>query len=300
LEVQIRDAMQGDGGLAGAGATLNHDDAARRLRDEIELLFVDQRGDLGQAFVGAHRGAVMNAELAFDGGRGRRGARGFAHAAVKHGRERADRFDPAARRVLQERALRRADAAQVALRNRDIAARFDDAIDAAAGDLFFVVVAFFVAVVDARDRRVSPIDDLHVRRPIDEAALADHHVAALLLLAQPHMREVRRRDVDRQRAAAAESRLERREPRHLFDQRRQIFGARFGDLVAQGEQVDVEVTRADLRLAFVFFAERDASLDLAVEALLFRDDVRAEAVLLDQVAHKAVGDSNRIAHRRKM
>ena len=41
--------------------------------------------------------------------------------------------------------------------------------------------------------------------------------------------------------AAAEPRLERREPRHLLDQRRQILGARFGDLVAQRQQIFVEV-----------------------------------------------------------
>ncbi len=105
------------------------------------------------------------------------------------------------------------------------------------------------------------------------------------------MREVRRRDVDGQRATATEPRLERREPRHLLDQRREILGARFGDLIAEREQVDVEIARADLRAAFILFAESDARLDLAVQALLFGDDVGAGAVLLDQVSHWAVGDS---------
>ena len=218
LEVQERDAVQRDRGLAAARAALDHDDAAARLRDQLELLLVDQRRDLGERLVSAHR-AVVHAELALRAA-GRDRARGLAHAAVEHGRELTDRLHPAAARVLEERALRRADAAEVAARDRDVPPRVDDAVHAAAGDLFLVVVALFVAIVDARDGRVAPVDDLHVRLAIDEAALADHHVARLALLLQAHVREVRARDVDRQLCATTDARLERREARHLLDQRR--------------------------------------------------------------------------------
>ena len=161
LEVEVRDAMERDGGLAGAGAALDHDDAARRLRDQLELLLVDQRGDFGQRLVGA-RDAVMDAELALLAGRGD-GTRRLAHAAVEHRRDLADRLRPTSplaplRYVPCGVPMRR----RLPLRDRDVAARLDDALDATAGDLFLVVVAFFVAVVDARHRRVAPVDDLHV------------------------------------------------------------------------------------------------------------------------------------------
>jgi len=281
--------MECDGRLARARATLDHDEAAARLRDQLELLLVDQRGDLGQRLLGA-RGAVMHAERALLARRDDRPRR-LAHAAVEDRRDLSDRLDPRAARRLEVRALRRADAAQVAARDRDVAPRFDDAFDAPPGDLLFVVVAFFVAVVDPRYRRVAPIDDLHVRRSIDEAALADHDVARLAALAQAHVREVRRRDVDRQRAPAAEPRLERCEPRHLFDQRRQIFGPRFGDLVAQRQQILVEIARSDLRPALIFFADRDPRLDLAEQPLFLRDDARGRAAFRDFVRHQGIGES---------
>jgi hypothetical protein len=284
--------------LARAGAALDHDDAAAGLRDQLELLLVDQRGDLGERLVGA-RDAVVHAELALGAGRGHR-ARGLAHPAVEHRRDLPDRLHPRAARVLHIGALRRADPAQVAAGDRDVAARLDHPLDAPAGDLLLVVVALLVPVVDPRHRRVAPVDDLDVRLPIDEAALADHHVARLAVLAQPHVREVRRRDVHRQRLAAAEPRLERREPRHLLDQRRQVLGARLGDLIAQRQEVGVEVRRADLRPIIALLAERDPGLHLAVEALFLRDDLSCGAVLGDLVRHRVTGESIRIALRRKM
>ena len=284
FEVQERDAVERDRGLAGAGATLDHHDAGARLRDEVELFLIDQRRDLGKALVRAHLRAVVDAELALLAGR-RDWPRGLAHAAVEHRGHLADGLEPRALRIAQVRALRCADAAEVALRDRDVAANLDEPLDGAAGDLVLVVVAFLVAVVDARDRRVAPVDDLDVRLAVDEAALANHHVLGLAALFQLHVREVRRRDVDRQRAAAADSRAERREPCHLLHQRREVLGARFGDLVAQRQQILVEVARAD-PVFIRFFAQRDPGLDLAVEAFLFRDDRRGVAAFFDFLAHK--------------
>ena len=73
--------------------------------------------------------------------------------------------------------------------------------------------------------------------------------------------------------------LQRREPRHLLDERRQILGARFGDLIAQREQICIEVRCAELRPPVVFLAHRDARLDLAEQALLLRDDRRGGTCL---------------------
>jgi hypothetical protein len=55
--------VQRHGRLARARTALDHDDAARRLGDELELLLVDQRGDLRQRLVGARR-AVVDPERA--------------------------------------------------------------------------------------------------------------------------------------------------------------------------------------------------------------------------------------------
>jgi hypothetical protein len=116
-----------------------------------------------------------------------------------------------------------------------------------AGDLLLVVVALLVPVVDARHRRVAPVDDLHVRGAVDEAALADHHVAGLPPFLEAEVREVRRLQIDRQRLAAAEPAAQRRQPGHLLDQRRQVLAARLGDLVAQRQQVAVDVIGAQWR-----------------------------------------------------
>src|SRR5262249_37478709 len=114
---------------------------------------------------------------------------------------------------------------------------------------------------------------------------ADEHVAALAALLEPQMREVRRRDVDGQRAAAAEPRLQRREPRHLLDQRRKVFGARFADLIAEREQIAVEIRRPAAR-ARGFLAHRDTRLYLAIQSLFFGDDGCTRTALGDFGGHE--------------
>jgi hypothetical protein len=166
----------------------------------------------------------------------------------------------------------------------DIATRLDHALDATAGDLFLVVVALFVAVVDPRHRRVAPVDDLHVGLPIDEAALPDHHVLAVTVLLEAHVREVRGADVDRQRHAATEPRGERREARHLLDQGREILRARFGDLIAERDEVRIEVAGPDLG-PLVLVPHGHPGLDLAEKPLLVRDDARAGTAFFDLVTH---------------
>ena len=86
------------------------------------------------------------------------------------------------------------------------------------------------------------------------------------------------------RTIAAEPRLQRCEPGHLLDQRRQIFGARFCDLIAQRQEVVVEVGGADLR-PLLLFAHGDARLHVPVETLFLGDHLRGVAILCDLLAH---------------
>jgi hypothetical protein len=53
LEVQVRDPVQRDRGLAAARAALDDHHATVWLADQLELVAVDERGDLGQVLVGA-------------------------------------------------------------------------------------------------------------------------------------------------------------------------------------------------------------------------------------------------------
>src|SRR5690606_20026707 len=113
--------VQRDGGLAGAGAALDDHQAGRRPGDELELLAVDEGGDLRQVLVGAQDRAVVDAEApapavaaaapaaGYRAGRRGRRARRLAVAALEGGHRAAGRLAPAAARVAHEGALRRAD-----------------------------------------------------------------------------------------------------------------------------------------------------------------------------------------------
>ncbi len=54
-EGQVGDAVQADGGLAAARRSLHHDQARRRLGDQLELARIDQRRDGGQMAIGPPR-----------------------------------------------------------------------------------------------------------------------------------------------------------------------------------------------------------------------------------------------------
>ena len=233
------------------------------------------------------KAAVMHAEEAAPGvGGDRRGrhAHGLALTAAQHRSGVAHGLVPDVVGVANERALRRADAAQLAAEDRHVAPHLDHPGGAATGDLFLVVVALVVAVVDARDRGVAPVDDLHVVLAIDEAALADQHVAGLTLLAQGHVREVRRRDIDRQRARAAQAAANGRQAGHLLDQGRQILGLGLGDHVAEADELLVEIVGVHT-IDDVFLPEDDAGLDPAVETFLVGDDGRARRPGLHWLGH---------------
>src|SRR4051794_3251827 len=64
MEAEEGDPVERHGGLARARAALDHDQAARRRGDELELRGIDERGDLGEVLVGARHRAGVDAERA--------------------------------------------------------------------------------------------------------------------------------------------------------------------------------------------------------------------------------------------
>ena len=190
-EVQVGHAVQRDGGLARAGASLQHHQPALRAGDEPELDRVDERGDLGQVLVRAQRSARVHAERAplASGPQRRRARRGALAAGQAGGRHRIG-LEPVPAVVGDEGGLRAADPAQPASVDGQAAARLDDTLEGLLAEVLLVVVALLVAIVDAAHRRVAPVDDVHAVAPIDEAALADQHVARAIVLLQPQVGEV--------------------------------------------------------------------------------------------------------------
>ena len=69
------------------------------------------------------------------------------------------------------------DANDLAVDDAHPAPRDDDALDDAIAELLFVVVALRVAVVDAADRRVPPVDDADALGRVDVRSRPDEHVA---------------------------------------------------------------------------------------------------------------------------
>ncbi len=133
-----------------------------------------------------------------------------------------------------ERALRRVDPSEVPVADRHRPPRHDHALPRAARDLLLVLLPLAVAVEDARDRCVAPVDD---RIPGEEArGPADQDVLDAAPLAQTQMGEVWGRAVDRRRAVgAAELRQQRRLPVERLQQRRPVLllGAPVANGVAQ-------------------------------------------------------------------
>ena len=73
---------------------------------------------------------------------------------------------------------------------------------------------------------------------------------------------------------------------HLLDERRQILGARLGDLVAQREQISIDVgARGGWPLISLVFAEGYASRDLSEEAFLLCNDLGAITTGCDGLSH---------------
>ena len=271
LEGQVGDAVQRDGGLARAGATLDQHDPGLGPGDQLELLLVDQRGDLLQALVGPAEILVVDAESTSRHAHGRSAATGQGRSVLLR------QLLPGPAPGLDPRALRRVDPAQLAAVDDQAAPNQHLALDVAVVELLLVLVVLVVAVVEPADRGVAPVDDREPVAVVEHGPLADQHVATLAAPAflDPQMTEVGVAGIDRHRAARAALGVERRELVHLIEQRGQVLFLGLGDLVAQRDQVAVEVVElVDARGRVLL----DARADAIEDAQLFVDDRLAAGI----------------------
>jgi hypothetical protein len=103
-------------------------------------------------------------------------------------------------------------------------------------ELLFVTLAFPVAIVDATDRSVAPVDDANpfvgaqIRAGTDEYVAPPHGGLgraadrACHVFFEPEVPEVRALAIDRAADATAPLGTERPEIVHLLEERRQVFG----------------------------------------------------------------------------
>src|SRR5882757_6036683 len=81
--------------------------------------------------------------------------------------------DPLTVAAQHESALRRTDAAQTASRDRQATPGEHFAFDQTIAEDFVVIVAFFVAVKDAADGGIAPIDDLNTGARVEVGRSTD-------------------------------------------------------------------------------------------------------------------------------
>ncbi len=277
LEGQVGQPVQADGGLAAAGAALDDHQARGRLADQLELARVDQRGDLAEGLVLAalvgvgadaegrlvvllrtHRRALATAEL---GGAG-------------------PGPTPGAVELADEGPLGRADPLEPALTDAQRAPNEHVALDLAVAEEFVVVVALFVAVVDAAHRRVAPVDDAHAGLRVEEGGATDEHLALALVLLEDQPAEVRRAGVHDTLADHRSALGDALQPLHLLDQRGHVLEAGGADLVAERDQLGVVVDELapTLRGAAALL---DGAGDPSEDLLLLGDDRLELFIALD-------------------
>ena len=155
---------------------------------------------------------------------------------------------PAAVGVDDEGALRSRDLAELAVDDRDRAAREDLAFDRAVAERLLVGVALAVAIEDAAHRRVAPVDDADAGAGVEVLLRPDEHVAATHLLAlaarerhhllEAEVREVRALAVDRADGALAAVGADGAERVHLLEEGGQVL--RLG---GRGELAELEQAR---------------------------------------------------------
>src|SRR5437667_265675 len=100
-------------------------------------------------------------------------------------------------------------------------------------EALLVGVPFLVAVEEARDGRVAPVDDLHAAARLDEAARADQDVAPLAILFEAQVPEVGRLAIDRRRVPLAALARQRLDSVHLLEDRPLVLRLRLGQGIAQ-------------------------------------------------------------------
>ena len=236
--------METDGGLAAAGATLDDEHARRRTRNRLELLGIEQRGDLGKKPV-----APADSFFAFAGAE-HAAARGRTSGTFA--RQHCGALTPGeSRRSSGQRAptvaathvgrFGGADAHETTGDDGDVAPHQHFAFDVFVAEGFLVGIALAVAIVDAAHRRVAPVDDAHVMLRIEVGAATETDVAIASVLAQPQVGEVGIARIERTGGHFLPPRCHRLQSFHLGDERRCVLESRFRELVAQRDQLGVVV-----------------------------------------------------------
>src|SRR5262249_8068678 len=153
------------------------------------------------------------------------GCMGAQRRALAAGESRARDLDllPAGLPVLvDEHAFRRFDPLERAVADPHGAPRRDGAAARAPAELLLVLVALLVAVEDAADRRVPPVDDADAR--LDARRAAEAEIALLAVRLEPHVREVGRARVHfRRLGRAAQLAQQRALPVPLLGQRHGVL-----------------------------------------------------------------------------
>ena len=153
-------------------------------------------------------------------------------------------------------------------------------------DAFVVVVAFFVAIVKLRHRRITPVDDLDAGGAIDDPASPDQHITARRVgwycRSEPQVTKIGRLLIDGGDGFSASARGQGADARHLLDERCQVFGFGFCNRVAQFDKLGL------VAVAFAIRWQRRSTEevgDLFPEPLLFRNDGKSGRGRLDWPRH---------------
>ena len=184
---EVGDAVQRHGGLAGAGGAADHDQAAGRVISSN--CSASSRPAMSGRRLSARRAPARSVPSRRAPPRPRDAQRAPSPPASR-GALAAHRRPP--------RALGTNTPSGASMRSsappRIGTVRRASTCPLAPADLLLVLLALLVAVVELRDRRVAPVDDAHA--VLEAGGAPETEVALAAVLAQPQVREVRRRRVD--------------------------------------------------------------------------------------------------------
>ena len=188
--------MEGHRRLARARGTADHHEAGVGTRDQIELLRVDQAGDVRQVLV---RSSPRAGEIGSEASPGT-----LADAVDAEGRAFASRearclaagSSPfvGACGIGEEGALGRLHPLQGAVADREGAPSQDAPLDGSTVDLLLVLVPLLVAVEELSDRGVTPVDDPQTLLQV--GALAQAEIPDPVSLLEAEVSEVGRVAID--------------------------------------------------------------------------------------------------------
>ncbi|MBZ0120831.1 MAG: hypothetical protein K8H88_27805 [Sandaracinaceae bacterium] len=115
------------------------------------------------------------------------------------------------------------------------------AVHLAAAELLVVLVAFLVAVVEAADGRVAPVDDADAGLGVEVGRAPDQDLALAVVLFEEHPAEVGRARIDGALGHLRAARGDLLQALHLLDERRDVLEPRLVDLIAQVDELGVVV-----------------------------------------------------------